>query len=90
MCYNCGCANPDDDMGHPDNITTSTLSQLSKHWNISVDETKKRLIDMIENIKFDEDHVVKMFEAAARAWGQSTDEAKKNTKELLKSEVEKS
>ena len=51
MCYNCGCGNPDDDMGSPDNITNQT------------------------------------FEKAAKAWGQSPEEAKKNALKLLKQEV---
>jgi hypothetical protein len=52
MCYNCGCKQPDDDMGNEKNITN------------------------------------KDFEEAARAAGQSVDEAKKNTYELLKKQLE--
>ncbi len=51
MCYNCGCGALDDDMGHPENITTQT------------------------------------FEKAARAEGQTVQEAKKKTLELLKKEL---
>ena len=86
MCYNCGCFNPKDDMGHPDNITNSTLVHLSQHWNASLVETKKRTLAMIENNKIDDPHVKEMFEKAARAWGQSVEEAKKNTLALLKSQ----
>ena len=51
MCYNCGCQNPQDNMGSPDNITEET------------------------------------FEKAAKAWGQSVEEAKRNTLELLKKQI---
>lgn len=30
MCYNCGCGNPNDDMGNPDNITTSTFVKAAE------------------------------------------------------------
>lgn len=29
MCYNCGCGNPGDDMGNPDNITTATFQKAA-------------------------------------------------------------
>lgn len=87
MCYNCGCFNPEDDMGHPDNITTNTLKHLSKHWNTSLDETKKRLSGLIEKGNMSDPHLTEMFEKAAKIWGQSVDEAKKNTLELLKNEL---
>lgn len=53
MCFNCGCGNPNDDMGNPKNITNKT------------------------------------FEEAAKSWGQSDSEAKKNTLKLLQKELEK-
>ncbi len=51
MCYNCGCMDPKDAMGHDDNIT---------------DET---------------------FEKAARASGQTVEEAMQNTYDLLKQKL---
>ena len=87
MCFNCGCFNPDDDMGSPDNITNNTLTHLSEHWNTTLPETKKRVLAMIESGNITDSHVSEMFEKAAKAWGQSVEEAKKNAKELLKSEV---
>jgi hypothetical protein len=90
MCYNCGCFNPEDDMGHPDNITDKTLTHLSEHWGKSLKETQKILLTLIEqnDSKLESDHHLKeMFERAAKAWGQSLDEAKKNTYKLLKSEL---
>lgn len=29
MCYNCGCGNPNDDMGNPDNITNATFDKAA-------------------------------------------------------------
>lgn len=29
MCYNCGCGELDDSMGHPENITTKTFSDAA-------------------------------------------------------------
>lgn len=86
MCYNCGCGDPQDDMGHPDNITEETLKALSSHWNISHEETKKKLLEMLSNNSSDE-FMDTMFEKAAKAWGQSIDDAKKKTIELLKQEI---
>ena len=84
MCYNCGCRNPDDDMGHPDNITEDSLQHLSEHWGKSLQETKLQVLKMLEENKIEDPHLVEMFEKAAKAWGQSTDEAKENTLSLLK------
>jgi hypothetical protein len=30
MCYNCGCGNPNDDMGNPDNITNGTFAKAAQ------------------------------------------------------------
>lgn len=87
MCYNCGCQNPEDDMGDPDNITTQTINHLAGHWGKSIDETKSTLLKMLENqdkaLEQDE-HLKEMFNHAANAWGQSIDQAKNNTLALLK------
>lgn len=90
MCYNCGCQNPDDDMGHPDNITNSTLHHLSEHWGKTFDETRLLVLKAMEGNDqkiLTDQHLTEMFEKAAKAWGQSVDEAKKNTLALLKKEV---
>lgn len=90
MCYNCGCAIPEDDMGHPDNITESTLQHLSEHWGKNLVETKKELLSLLSTndprLQIDH-HLKEMFEKAAKAWGQSMEDAKKNTAGLLKSQV---
>lgn len=92
MCFNCGCQNPQDDMGNSNNITEQTLMHLSGHWGKPLEETKKILFGLLKNSdnKLEEDeHLKEMFEKASKAWGQSIDEAKKNTYELLKQQVGK-
>jgi hypothetical protein len=90
MCYNCGCSNPQDDMGSQDNITESTFEHLAKHWNKPIKETKSIVYKMLQEGKIDDSHLVEMFEKAAKAWGQSIDEAKMSTQRLLKNQLEDS
>lgn len=93
MCYNCGCQNPQDDMGDPNNITKSTLTHLSQHWGKSLEETKVVLLKMLETgdkALAEDEHLKHMFDVAGKAWGQSLEEAKKNTHDLLKKELTKS
>ncbi len=92
MCYNCGCGMPDDDMGNPDNITNSTLTHLGQHWGKSLPEVQQIVYSQLQKeaagakVKWDS-HVSEMFEKASKAWGQSVDDVKKNTLELLKSRI---
>lgn len=82
MCYNCGCFNPNDNMGSDDNITNSTFDKLSKKWN---KDSKAEVKKLLENNKVDDNPDAKeMFEKASRAWGQPIEEAKTNTLKLLK------
>ncbi len=65
MCYNCGCQNPYDDMGHSDNITEPTLQHLATHWGKDLKQTKLTLLNMLEtNDKAleEEPHLKEMFE----------------------------
>lgn len=90
MCYNCGCQNPEDDMGHADNITVHTLEHLANHWGKSLQDIKLVLLEALETedkILNEDEHLREMFAKAAKAWGQSVDQAKKNTYVLLKKEV---
>lgn len=48
MCYNCGCGIPDDNMGHPQNITTKTFEEAAKAMNQSVEETKKNTLELLK------------------------------------------
>ena len=86
MCYNCGCHIPQDDMGSPDNITDQLLATLAQSMNISVDVLKQQLLNYLSSqTQTPNQPIEDMFAKAAKAWGQSVDEAKKNTKELLTS-----
>lgn len=90
MCYNCGCQNPEDNMGDANNITEDTLKHLSEHWGKSLQDSKLILLQMLEtqDKALDEDeHLKEIFGKAAKAWGQGLDQAKKNTLELLKKEI---
>lgn len=77
-------------MGNPKNITESTLTRLSQHWNKSLEDTKKELLNLLDthDKRLEEDqHLKTMFSEAAKSWGQTLEEAKKNTRELLKSQI---
>lgn len=89
MCYNCGCGNPEDDMGHEDNIVNNTFKHLAEHWGKSPEDTKKEVFQMLEDNKVEDPHLAEMFEKASKAWGQSVEQAKKNTYSLLKSQMRK-
>lgn len=84
MCYNCGCSNPQDDMGNPDNITEQVLKRLAEDQDLK--EFKKELLTQLKSGKLDPKFEIQM-EKAAKAWGQSVEEAKKNTQSLLQSQV---
>lgn len=90
MCYNCGCHIPDDDMGHPDNITISTFQTLSK--SLGVKDARENVYDYLDAQTKDPNspknpEIEEMFEKASRAWGQSLAEAKKQVFSMLKSEM---
>ncbi len=92
MCYNCGCSNPDDDMGSLKNITNQTLTHLAQHLGKSEVQTKEMLFNFLSTndpaLESDA-NISAMFTEAAKAWGQSVDEAKKNTLALLKTQLKK-
>lgn len=89
MCYNCGCAIADDDMGQTDNITEKTLENLAITWGKDLPETKRELLALLLNndSKLEEEPLKSMFEKAATAWKQSLEEARKNITSLLKNQV---
>lgn len=77
-------------MGHPENITNhNTFKHLSEHWGTSLKETQERVLTMFTEGKVTDEHVIEIFDKAAKAWGQSVDEAKQNAIALLKSELSK-
>ncbi len=88
MCYNCGCHNPHDDMGSPDNIYSKTFEDLSQKLGKTPQQIKETVLAYLQNSgpnpTFDE-----LFNKAAKAWGQSVDEAKANTLSMLKEEIKR-
>ena len=48
VCYNCGCQNPDDDMGSDKNITNKTFDEAAKAWGQSVEEAKKNALELLK------------------------------------------
>ena len=90
MCYNCGCGVPTDDMGDPNNITESTLKEIAEKRQSDVTSIKEELFAKLEkdtaNVGGEYEQ---MFKTAADSWGQSVEEAKKETISLLKKQLHK-
>jgi hypothetical protein len=94
MCYNCGCGNPQDDMGDTNNITEQTFAHMAEHSGESIGATKLSVYQLLqEEIEtgkpIHEEHLNEMFEKAAKSWGQSVEDAKRKTYDLLKYELKK-
>ena len=92
MCYNCGCHIPDDDMGHPDNITTDTFKAFGKKVSKKEPEARQWVYEYLEAQMNDpkapkNKDIEEMFLKASKAWGQSIPDAKKQTFNMLKSEM---
>jgi hypothetical protein len=86
MCFNCGCGNPNDDMGSSDNITNETFKKLADAEGKSVEDVKKSVLAALQSNTASVE-VKQMLEKAANAWGQSYDEAKKETMHMLSHEL---
>jgi len=76
-------------MGNSDNITEETFEHLSAHWKKPLQKTKLTVFQMLQDNKTNDSYLKEMFEKAAKAWGQSVDDAKKHTYQLLKNELKK-
>lgn len=48
MCYNCGCKNPNDDMGDPNNITNATFAKAAQASTQSDAEAKLNTLDLLK------------------------------------------
>ncbi len=86
MCFNCGCFNPNDDMGSPKNITNKTFKELADAKSVSFDEIRQQVLEYLEQGS-DNPEFEGIFIEAAKAWGQSVEEAKSNAKKLLVQEL---
>ena len=50
MCYNCGCQMPNNDMGKSENITNETFEKASDAMGMSVKESRKNALDLLEKV----------------------------------------
>lgn len=48
MCYNCGCGNPSDDMGNPNNITTSTFQKAAEAEKQDLKTAKAETLKLLQ------------------------------------------
>lgn len=48
MCFNCGCENPDDNMGNADNITIETFDKAAKAWGQNREEAMKNTLKLLK------------------------------------------
>ena len=55
MCYNCGCGMKNDDMGRGRatkggaSLTEDDIKEMAEKWGVSVEETKKNMLDMLKS-----------------------------------------
>lgn len=51
MCFNCGCGEPDDNMGKPDatgaSLTDKSFEELATAWGMTVEEAKKNTYKLL-------------------------------------------
>lgn len=54
MCYNCGCEQPNDDMGRGKvssggaSLTEDDLKEMADKWGMSLEETKKNIFSLLQ------------------------------------------
>lgn len=48
MCCNCGCGDPDDDMGNPKNITDKTFEEAAKASKKSPQDVKRNTLETLK------------------------------------------
>ncbi|HEV7646172.1 MAG TPA: hypothetical protein VGO50_19720 [Pyrinomonadaceae bacterium] len=50
MCYNCGCQMPNNDMGHPENITNKTFDEAAKAMGLTAKKSKENALELLEKV----------------------------------------
>lgn len=50
MCWNCGCKAYDDDMGHPENITTSKVKSAADAEGQSMEDAMRNMGEAIAEL----------------------------------------
>jgi len=74
-------------MGSPDNITVKTLRDLADKLKVTEVSLHETLYQYLAGSKNDNSQFEGLFSKAAKAWGQSVEDAKKETQKLLKEEL---
>ncbi len=79
-------------MGSDDNITEETFEHLAGDLGKSVQDVKLMVFHQLEEKQAGksvemEPHLVELFNKAAKSWGQSVEEAQKNTFRLLRKQL---
>ncbi len=74
-------------MGNPENITNSTFEGIAAKWKKDKKFVQKKLLEELKSKSVETPEFVTMFEKAARAWGQSADEAQAKTLKLLERKI---
>ncbi len=80
-------------MGSDDNITESTFEHLAEHLGKSILETRLLVFHILEEKKASKNpsvnpEIAELFTKAAKSWGQSVEEAEKNTHRLLQKQLQ--
>lgn len=50
MCYNCGCALPDDDHGIADNITNATFEKAAEALGQSPEAAREQTLKLLQKV----------------------------------------
>ena len=50
MCYNCGCGMPNNDMGHPENITNQKFEEAAQVMRQSPKEAKENARELLDKV----------------------------------------
>lgn len=52
MCYNCGCGEPENDMGKPKMVGASLIDasfeEMAKEWGMSIEEVKLNVFNELK------------------------------------------
>lgn len=48
MCYNCGCGDPNDDMGDQNNLTEEDFKKAAEASGQTIEEAKKNSLELLQ------------------------------------------
>lgn len=70
-------------MGNPDNITNTKFRDLAAKWSMDQNEVKKKLLKELQANTVETPEFITLFANAAKAWGQTEEDARNKTQKLL-------